>query len=422
MKQKRNIRIFPPEEMIECAVTLPLSKSMSARALIINKIGGFNTDIEVSDSDDTAALSSGLDVLEGKVNVGPAGTAMRFLTAYYAATPGASIVLDGDERMRDRPIGILVDALRDMGADIKYLGNEGFPPLEIHGHVLSGGEINLDATVSSQYISALMMIAPKLAKPLILNFDGEPTSLPYIRMTSAMMTRAGVEPDFLYNRIEIPNRPYTFPIGEIESDWSAASYWYAISAISAGWITLRNMGLNSVQGDSAMIKFGEKIGVTTSVSDEERNALQLSVTPEQFSRLDADMADTPDLVQTLAIAAAALGMPFRFTGVHTLRNKETDRLKALKDEALKLGLIFETEGDDILAWEGKSMPIHELPRFNTYNDHRMAMALAPVSIVLPGIIIEDADVVSKSYPQFWNDLTHAGFIIQEVGDGTETAE
>ena len=406
-----NIRIFPPEGIIEASVDLPLSKSLSARALIINKVGGFAHNIELSDSDDTKALQDGLSVSSGKVDIGAAGTAMRFLTAYYAATEGTEVILDGNERMRQRPIAILVEALKNLGAQSEYAGEEGFPPLKIKGQKLNGGEINLDPSVSSQYISALMMVAPLMKRPLVLKFEGEPTSLPYIKMTAGLMQQAGVEALFMFNRIEIPNDKYTIPIKEIERDWSAASYWYSIGALSAGWITFNEMKLSSLQGDSATIKFGEKLGVITTESEEIEDALELSASPEQHSRIDADMADTPDLVQTLVIASSALGIPFRFSGVHTLRNKETDRIEALKKEGLKLGLIFETEGNDVIEWDGKRVPMLELPRISTYGDHRMAMAFAPLSIFVPGIIIEDAEVVTKSYPDFWNDLQKAGFEI-----------
>lgn len=406
-----NIRILPPDGMLEASVDLPLSKSISARTLVINRIGGFETTAPVSDSDDTRVLADALRHTDGTVNIGHAGTAMRFLTAYYAATDGTDVILEGSERMHERPIAILVDALHSLGADIEYTGREGFPPLHIRGKRLNGGEVMLDPTVSSQYVSALMMVAPLMGAPLTLRFDGEPTSLPYIKMTGALMTEAGVEPDYLYNRIEIANSPYTTPVTHYERDWSAASYWYAISAISAGWVTLNDMGLKSIQGDSAMTTFGERLGVNTAESEDVEGAIELSAGPEQFSRLDADMSDTPDLVPTLAVAAAALGIPFRLSGVHTLRNKETDRLEALRAEALKLGLVFDIERDDVLSWEGARVPMRELPRIATYNDHRMALAFAPLSIFVPGIVIEDAEVVSKSYPSFWSDLEAAGFAL-----------
>lgn len=410
-----DLQIFPPEEMIEASVTLPLSKSMSARALIINKIQNVSPSIELSDSDDTKALVEGLGKTTGLVNVGAAGTAMRFLTAYYASTPGVDIIVDGSERMRERPMEPLIKALRDLGADIECLGNEGFAPMRIHGKRLSGGEVNVDPGISSQFLSALMMIAPAMESPLTICFEGDPVSLSYVKMTAAMMAEAGVEPDFSYGRIEIPSGSYTKPVDKIEKDWSAASYWYAIVAVSAGWITLSDMSLPSVQGDAAMVSYGEKLGVLTEPSEDDPESLALSPSPEQFSRLDLDMSQTPDVVQTLAFAAALLGIPFRFTGVGTLRDKETDRLTAMQKEARKLGLLFEIENDgNTIAWEGRGVPVNALPVFDTYSDHRMAMSLAPVALCVPGIIIRNSEVVTKSYPEFWNNLREVGFELKEV--------
>lgn len=408
--------------MLEATVTLPLSKSMSARALVINRLQKASESVQVSDSDDTRALAAALDVTVGDVNVGPAGTAMRFLTAYYAATPGVEVVIDGSERMRQRPMGGLIDALRQLGAQIECLSEEGHAPMRITGRRLTGGDVRVNPGISSQFLSALMMIAPTMEAPLNIRFEGDPVSMAYIRMTASMMAMAGVEPEFSYGLIEVPNSPYTRPIETIEKDWSAASYWYSIAALSAGWITLDGMSLPSVQGDAAMVGIGEKLGVVTGESEETENALELSASPEQFSRLDLDMSNTPDLVQGTAFAAAMLRIPFRFTGVSTLRVKETDRIEALRKEALKLGIIFTVESDDVISWDGQMVPIEQLPEFDIYGDHRMAMALAPVSLYVPGIVIKDAEVVSKSYPGFWSDLQKAGFVIEEVGQENEPTE
>ena len=408
-----NLRIFPPDNIIEASVDLPLSKSMSARALIINKIGNFNNDIKTSECEDTLALKDGLSISEGSVNVGASGTAMRFLTALYAATENTDVIIDGNERMRQRPIKILVEALRELGANIEYCDKEGFAPLHIRGQKLNGGLLTVDTTVSSQFVSALMMIAPLMKSPLSICFESEPTSLSYIKLTGAMMTEAGVEPEIMHCRIDVPNNDFVHPITAIERDWSAASYWYSISALSAGWVTLNDMHSSSPQGDSIMIKLGERLGVITSESEDIDGALELSASPEQFSRLDIDLSSTPDLTQTLAIASAALGIPFKFQGIHTLRHKETNRIEALRSEALKLGLIFETDGDDIIQWDGRRVPIQEVPRIKTHGDHRMAMSFAPVALYLPGIIIEDVEVVSKSYPEFRTHLEEAGFTLSE---------
>lgn len=406
-------RIFPPEEMLEATVELPLSKSVSARALVIDAIAGCGTAVAVADCDDTRVLAESLKRLHGDVNVGPAGTAMRFLTAYYAATDGADVTLDGNERMRRRPIGALVDSLRKLGADIEYGGEEGFPPLRIRGRRLKGGSLEIDASVSSQFTSALLMVAPTMEEALHLTMVNEVTSLPYLKMTAEMMRRRGAEVEIEGVRAHAFPGKYNARQVTVERDWSSASYWYEIAALTAGWVTLPGLTLPSLQGDSAMRVYGAKLGVVTNIED---GAAELSASPEQFSRFDQDMCDTPDLVQTVAVTAAMLGVPFRLSGVQTLRNKETDRLEALRREALKLGLVFEIENDNVISWEGRRNPIFAVPEFDTYGDHRMAMALAPVSVFLPGIVVRDVEVVSKSYPDFWEDLRGAGFIITDASE------
>lgn len=418
-----NLNIVSPEGIFEASVDLPLSKSMSARALIINKIGGFNLEPKVSECDDINDLNLAIRQTNGKVNVGQSGAALRFLLAYYAATPGSDVLLDGWGSISRRPISLLVDALRNLGADIEYCDKEGYAPVHVKGCRLAGGELTLDATVSSQFVSALMMIAPLMNNPLVIRFDGEPSSLSYIKMTARMMTDCGVEPEFTYNGLLVPNTPYTCGVEKVERDWSAASYWYAMAALSAGWVTLNDISRHSIQGDSAIMGIAEKLGVLTDESEDVEGALELSASPEVFSRLDLDMSSTPDLVPTLAVLSAALGIPFRFTGVHTLRHKESDRLEALCDEALKIGLVFEIERGDVLSWEGKRVPIHEIPTISTHGDHRIAMAFAPVAILIPAINIENAEVVSKSYPDFWVDMEQAGFIITRTdGEPHDTAD
>lgn len=415
-----NIRIYPPDGMIEASVDLPYSKSVSARTLMINQIGGFNVDVPVTDCDDIKVLKAGLAAKQGNVSVGDSGTALRFLTAYYAASEGCDVILGGSPRLEERPISTLVDALRELGADVTYAGREGFAPLHIRGKKLRGGETDIDVSISSQFVSALMLVAPLMSSPLKLKFSTEPVSLPYIKMTAAMMEKCGVEPDISFDSIEVPSGNYTSPAVETERDWSAASYWYAVAAISAGWVTLNDMQKKSLQGDSAVIELGERLGVLTAESEDVDGALELSASPELYSRLDADMSATPDLVPALAVASAALAVPFRFTGVQTLHDKESDRIKALVDEALKLGLIFEEERNGVLTWESKRVPIRELPRIKSHGDHRIAMAFAPVSVFVPGIVIEDCEVVAKSYPDFWTHLEAAGFRLEDADK--ETAE
>ena len=412
-------RIFPPEEILECSVTLPLSKSISARALIMRRLAGCTDAYTVADCDDTRSMAEALTCTSCEVNIGPAGTAMRFLTAYYAATEGCDIILDGNERMRRRPIRALVDALRSLGADIEWAGEEGFAPLHIRGRRLKGGELTMDSSVSSQFISAILMVAPTMQSPLTLTLDGETVSMPYIKMTVEMMRRAGIETEISRDVITVAPgkyRPYDEPV---ERDWSAAAFWYEIAAITAGWVTLPGLCDKSLQGDAVTAALYPRLGVLTEFED---GAAELSATPDLYSRLDLDMTDTPDLVQAMAVTACAIGVPFRFTGVATLRHKETDRLEALRRELLKIGCVAEIESDNIISWEGQRVPLTEMPVIDTYGDHRMAMAFAPLSVFVPGIIVRDAEVVAKSYPGFWDDMRQAGFTLTDAAEPLPDAD
>lgn len=407
-----NIRILPPEEMIETEIYLPLSKSMSNRALLMDALTdrGQRKPFNVAECDDTdvmikALASSG----KGEINIGAAGTAMRFLTAYYAATEGTDVTIDGIERMRQRPISTLVDILRECGADIEYKGEEGFPPLHIKGRRLHGGQLKMDASVSSQFVSALLMVAPTFDAPTTLTLEGELASLPYLDMTIKMMHCRGIDIERTGQEIEVRTGQYKVPADTaIECDWSAASYWYTIAALSAGWITLPGLTLPSLQGDSRLAEIFFKLGVVT---NKEEGNIELSASPEVYSRLDEDLSDTPDIAQTLVVACCMLGVPFEFTGVSSLKIKETDRLEALRKEMLKFGCILNVERGDSIKWDGRRTPILSLPEIDTYGDHRMAMAFAPAALYLPGIVIKDIEVVSKSYPGFWDDMRKAGFTL-----------
>lgn len=404
-------KIFPPEEILETSVTLPLSKSISARALVMAALGSSEPQ-ELAVCDDTEAMKLALaDKDSGTIDIGAAGTAMRFLTAYFAAVPGRTVTLDGCERMRQRPIGPLVDALRELGADINYAGAEGFPPLTITGRRLAGGEISMDSTVSSQFVSAVMMVAPMMERPLQLRLEGETVSGPYIKMTAAMMRSRGIEVELGRGSVTVSPGRYGRCDIPVEGDWSAASFWYELAAVTAGWVTLTGLDSDSIQGDSVLKDIYPRLGVLTEFGDD---GAELSATPDIYSRLDLDLSDTPDLVQPLAVTACAIGMPFTFTGVSALRIKETDRIDALCHELLKIGCVVETEGSNTLTWEGRRIPVGELPVFDTYGDHRMAMAFAPLSVFIPGIVIRDAEVVGKSYPEFWDHLRAAGFTITEA--------
>lgn len=405
-------RILPPDGFFETRVRLPLSKSMSNRALIINALTPGSSPLEsLAECDDTDAMLSALGSSEADVvNVWAAGTTMRFLTAYYASRPGVSLILDGSERMRLRPIGVLVDALRSLGAEIDYVGEEGFPPLRIKGKSLYGGSLSLDSTVSSQYISALLMIAPTMKEGLRLKLNGEVVSRPYISMTLRMMAEAGVESDFTGDTITVSPQTYRKRTVDVEGDWSAAAAWYEMEALSAGVVTVENLSRDSCQGDRKLEYIFNMLGVHTEW-DGENGGTDLIASPDQDARVRIDFSDTPDLAQYVMVTCAMLGIPFHFTGLSTLAIKETDRVKAVCTELAKIGIFLQPEGNDGVSWEGQRRPFSELPRFDTYDDHRMAMCLAPIAIFLPGIIVNDIEVVGKSYPVFWDDLRAAGFTL-----------
>lgn len=408
-------RIFPPDGIVETTVALPASKSIAARAMILDAVAGKNVAPDPTCADTSvlaAALTGGL---KGTVDTGASGAAMRFVCALAAATEGADCILTGTDRMKERPIAFLVDALRLMGADIKYVEKEGFPPLEIHGRKLAGGNIEIDASVSSQFISAIMMVTPLMASPVTMSLRGTVGSFPYIGMTAAMMRNRGVEAEVEPTMVHVPNTPYSAPaVDDSEADWSAATFWYEIAALTAGWVTITNLKEKSIQGDAAVAGLFEKLGVVTEWSDE---GAELSASPELFNGLNADMSDMPDAVPALAVTACMVGVPFRFSGVGALRHKESDRLAALVAELRKLGFILDIEQyGTMLVWEGGRVPVTEVPVFDTYSDHRMAMALAPVAVFVPGIVVKDAEVADKSYPGFWNHLREAGFTLLDPSE------
>ena len=335
---------------------------MSNRALIINALTpGARPLEEVAVCDDTDAMRNALASQEAKeINIGAAGTTMRFLTAYFAAKEGSDLLLDGSERMRHRPIKVLVEALRTLGADIEYAGEEGFPPLRIRGRRLAGGELKLDSSVSSQYISALLMIAPTMKEGLKLTFLGETVSRPYILMTLKMMEDAGIESDYFDDVVTIKPQTYKPFDFKIEGDWSAAAAWYEIDAISSGAVTIDNLARESCQGDRKLADIFERLGVTTEWEGEDGGS-DLIPSPDQDARLKVDFSDTPDLAQYVIVTCVMLGIPFRFTGLSTLAIKETDRVSALTAELAKIGVMLQPESRDVVAWEGQRRPIDELP-------------------------------------------------------------
>lgn len=404
-------RLLPPDGIIEATVTLPLSKSVSARALVMNALTDDPADLSqrVSTCEDTCMLAAALaDKTATTLDMGNNGTAMRFLTALAAATPHRDITITGNRR----PIGALVDTLRSLGAEIEYEGEDGFPPIRICGKKLTGDSVTIDPTVSSQFVSALMMIAPLMPQGLTIDFEQECPSMPYIRMTAAMMAERGIDVTVTPMNVRIEPGKYNAVSKDwrCERDWSAASYWYEIAALSAGWIEFDDMSLNSVQGDRTVADYFERLGVLTDRSEEHPDTrVALTPSPETYSWFEADMSGHPDLVPAIAVTCALLRVPMHITGIASLRHKECDRLEALADELLKIGCNVEIRQAGELYWDGRMMPVSSLPDFDTHSDHRMAMALAPIALYLPGIIIRGIDCVDKSYPGFWDALIQAGF-------------
>lgn len=409
-----NYRIIAPRR-IEGEIDLPASKSISNRVLLLNALCATPGRLSnLAQCDDTDAVLSALAQPDAsEVNIGAAGTAMRFLTAYFATREGREVVIDGTERMRQRPIGVLVDALRQLGADIEYVEAEGYPPLKITGTRLRGGALTVSGSVSSQYITAILLIAPVIGG-ITLTIEGEIMSRPYIDMTLALMARYGVKAEWRDNVIHVPAGEYTALDFTVEADWSAASYWWAMQAIvPQSRITLKGLEPQSLQGDSRIAELMSQMGVTGNWCGrylDLRSNGGVGCCCSTF----ADLSGTPDIAQTLVVMLCLMGRPFRITGLRTLRIKETDRLEALRTELRKLGYVVKVEGDDAISWHFETTTAEASPHISTYHDHRMAMAFAPAAIRFPGLIIDDAQVVSKSYPLFWEHLRQAGFKIEEV--------
>ena len=409
-----NYRIIAPRR-IEGEIDLPASKSISNRVLLLNALCATPGRLSnLAQCDDTDAVLSALAQPDAsEVNIGAAGTAMRFLTAYFATREGREVVIDGTERMRQRPIGVLVDALRQLGADIEYVEAEGYPPLKITGTRLHGGALTVSGSVSSQYITAILLIAPVIGG-ITLTIEGEIMSRPYIDMTLALMARYGVKAEWRENVIHVPAGEYTALDFTVEADWSAASYWWAMQAIvPQSRISLKGLEPQSLQGDSRIAELMSQVGVTGNWCGrylDLRSNGGVGCCCSTF----ADLSGTPDIAQTLVVMLCLMGRPFRITGLRTLRIKETDRLEALRTELRKLGYVVKVEGDDAISWHFETTAAEASPHICTYHDHRMAMAFAPAAIRFPGLIIDDAQVVSKSYPLFWEHLRQAGFKIEEV--------
>jgi len=406
------IKVTAPAK-IHTTIQLPSSKSISNRALIINALGnGTHHPENLSDCDDTRVMIRALNDDKETIDIMAAGTAMRFLTAYLSVTPGARIIT-GTERMQQRPIQVLVNALRELGADIEYVANDGFPPLRITGRELRKDTISLPGNVSSQYISALLMIAPVLTNGLTIRLTGDIISRPYINLTLQLMNDFGVRAEWTDDhRLKVEPQAYHSTPFYVESDWSAASYWYQIVALSKeAEVTLPGLFKDSSQGDSQVAGIFRSLGVETIYKDK---TVILKKNGKSVERLDYDFINQPDLAQTFVVTCALLNIPFRFSGLQSLKIKETDRMAALITEMRKLGYILHETDGSVLSWEGERCTTEEHPAIDTYEDHRMAMAFAPTCLALPEILINNPQVVSKSYPRYWEDLRQAGFIIKEV--------
>ncbi len=394
------------------ALEITGSKSESNRLLVLQAQYPNLSISNLSNSDDTKALQQALTTAPATVDIHHAGTAMRFLTAYYASTPGRECLLTGSSRMQERPIGILVEALRSMGANIDYAKNEGFPPLQIIGTALEASTVRLPASISSQFITALLLTAPKLKHGLKIILEGAITSRPYIEMTCALMRQLGIDVAFTGNAIEVAPTS-RIPTAEIavESDWSSASYAYSILALAEeGALTLTTYRKESLQGDACLQSIYTQLGVESSF---EHNQLQLRKIPNLKcpEKLALDLAHAPDIAQTIAVSCAALGVACSLTGLHTLKIKETDRLVALQRELEKFGAKVHITADSLHLQPPTTLTADVAVA--TYNDHRMALAFAPLALKTT-LQINDALVVNKSYPSYWEDLKKLGFSVNSI--------
>ena len=406
---------------LEATISLPASKSISNRALIIYALsGGKNMPSNLSDCDDTEVIINALRNMPEEIDIKAAGTAMRFMTAYLSVMEGTHI-LTGTERMKHRPISILVDALRKLGANIEYVGTEGYPPLRITGQSLNGGLLEIPGNVSSQYISALLMIAPMLKEGMTLHLLGDIISRPYIDLTLWMMGEFGADAEWFSNdTIVVKPQPYKSRDYFIESDWSGASYWYEMMALCAdkrSEVKLTGLMDGSKQGDSTTMYIFSLLGVKTQFESKQAGIAQ-TVTLKQNGRcvpkLEYDFINSPDLAQTFVVTCAAKGIPFHFKGLSTLKIKETDRIEALKTEMRKLGYVLQDHNNSELIWDGERCDPSFEQGIDTYEDHRMALAFAPYALLHDKLIINNPQVVTKSYPHYWEDLRLAGFTIEEL--------
>ena len=408
-----NVKLTASKINTQAAITISGSKSETNRLLILQALYPNITLENVSDSDDSKVMIGALSSTDEIIDVHHAGSTMRFLTAYYSMQEGRTVTLTGSDRMKERPIKILVNALRQLGADIEYLENDGFPPIKIVGQKITKYQVSLDANVSSQYISALLLIAPKLENGLEIILNSEITSRPYLDMTIKLLDAIGAKTFFIGSKINVQPKLRIDDMNySIESDWSSGSYYYSIVALAkvGTEITLSGFKENSLQGDSVVADIYRNFGVETVFQN--NDSLVITKTnnplPENFQ---LNLNHTPDLAQTIAVTCFGLRISCKLDGLHTLKIKETNRLEALKVELIKLGANVSIDESSITI--NSSNDIEAGISIKTYDDHRMAMAFAPLALKVP-LVIENTEVVSKSYPGFWNDLESIGFSIDEI--------
>ncbi|OXA99583.1 3-phosphoshikimate 1-carboxyvinyltransferase [Flavobacterium oncorhynchi] len=387
------------------------SKSETNRLLLLKALFPNITLANTSNSDDSEVMQKALAGNDEIVDIHHAGTAMRFLTAYFAVNEGREVVMTGSSRMQERPIKILVEALAQLGVEISYEKEVGYPPIRIKGKKVTASKVTLAANVSSQYISALLLVAAKLENGLELTLEGEITSIPYIKMTLALLKDLDIQTSFEGNVIKVyPKESVESKEMVVESDWSSASYFFSLVALAdAAKITLSSYKENSLQGDSELVSLYEKMGVKTTFQNN-----QMTLEKQAgfaYEDVNFELNNTPDIAQTIVVTCLGLGIGCYLTGLHTLKIKETDRLEALRIELTKLGANISVTNDSLTLL--RSGEINHDVHIATYNDHRMAMAFAPLAIKVP-IIIDDAEVVSKSYPDFWNDLKALNFQVSEL--------
>lgn len=407
-----DVSLHHPSKIIQQSLSVTGSKSESNRLLLLKALYSNLTLENLSNSDDTVTMQAALNTPEGLIDIHHAGTAMRFLTAYLSTQEGKVFELTGSERMQERPIQILVEALSQLGADIKYLNNDGFPPLKITGQKLSGNQVTLPAHVSSQYITALLLIAPTLANGLTLTLEGEITSVPYIKMSLSLLTQIGIFNSFEGNTIRVePVSGIDSQVIRVESDWSSASYFYSIAALSEeAEIQIESYKKESLQGDSILQEIYQQLGVKTRFEGH-HIVLTKEINAKLPKGIALDLSNAPDIAQTIAVSCFGLGISCDLTGLHTLKIKETDRLEALHIELTKLGADISVTHNSLHLKASKG--IQEHVAIDTYNDHRMAMAFAPLALKT-SISINEAEVVSKSYPDFWTDLQAMNFKVLKI--------